>query len=503
MTRDKVALCSVWDKVGLDIFCKQLSERGWKLMASGGTASHIRDCGVDVIEVSDYTRSPEVIGGRVKTLHPAIHAGILARNCSADRNELKSNGWYEIDMVIANLYPFEDVISEPLSTIEKTIDNIDIGGVTLLRAAGKNYHRCTVVSDPEDYGVIIDFLDRSGVDIEIRKRLALKAFDCTSQYDSVIARHLSKGEIFDLRGYHNAELDYGENPHQEAAFYSWQRGDGVLGGRVHDGKEVSYNNVLDMDNAIRVMRSYKDVTAVVMKHNSPCGIATRQDVYQAVNDAIACDTVSAFGSVVGVNRVIDIETANLLKGLFVECVVAPGFENGALEIFRKKKNCKLLEVTDLYGSELRKEVRSVTGGLLVQSVDVGGMKQSEIDTVSNRRPTQAEFRNLVFAWTACKHVKSNAIVLANGLATTGIGGGQPSRVQSVEIAISTAGQTATGSVMASDAFFPFADGIELAAKAGITAVIQPGGSIRDNEVIDAVNEYSMTMVFTGKRHFKH
>ena len=503
MTGDKVALCSVWDKVGLDKFCRQLSERGWKLMASGGTASHIRECGVDVIEVSDYTRTPEVIGGRVKTLHPAIHAGILARDSSADRNELKSKGWHEIDMVIVNLYPFRDVIADPLSTIEIAIENIDIGGVALLRAAGKNYHRCTVVSDPEDYDVIIDCLDSNGIDMDVRKKLALKAFGCTSQYDSAIASYLGDGEIFDLRGYHSAQLGYGENPHQDGTLYSWHRGGNVLGGRVHDGKEVSYNNVLDMNNTIGVLRSYKDVTAVIMKHNAPCGIATRGNVYEAIRDAIACDPVSAFGSVVGVNRVIDIDGANSIKDLFVECVVAPGFEKGALDILRKKKKCRLLEVADLYGRQEIHEVRSVTGGLLVQSVDAEDMKEDEIDTVSSRMPTETELENLIFAWTACKHVKSNAIVLANRMATAGIGGGQPSRVQSVEIAIRTAGQTASGSVMASDAFFPFPDGIELAAKYGITAVIQPGGSIRDNQVVDAVNSHNMAMVFTGKRHFKH
>ena len=503
MKNKKVALCSVWNKTGLDKFCSNLSERGWMLVATGGTAAHIQDCGVEVVEVSEYTGSPEVLGGRVKTLHPALHAGILARRSASDLRELRYQGWFQIDMVIANLYPFEDVISDASATIEMAIESIDIGGVALLRAAAKNFDRCTVVSGPEDYQMVIDSIDNKGLSAQMRKQLALKAFRRTSQYDRAISDYISDDESFEIRGHHLAQLGYGENPHQHASLYSLGKFSGPLGGRVLDDKDVSYNNVLDMDNSIRVLRSYSDTTAVVMKHNAPCGIASGESVAHAVRAAIACDPVSAFGSVIGVNGKLDIETANELKGLYVECVVATHYEKGALELLRKKGKCRLLEVPKLDEVHDTHEIRSVGGGFLVQTADSAVTPYNEMKIVSARHPTDNEQEDLLFAWTACKHVKSNAIVLANGLCTTGIGGGQPSRVQSVEIAIRSAGGKAKGSVMGSDAFFPFPDGVELAANAGISAVIQPGGSIRDDQVVDAANKHGMAMVFTGKRHFKH
>ena len=503
MKSEKVALCSVSDKSGLDKICESLTNIGWKLLASGGTATYIRDCGYDVIEVSDYTGSPEVIGGRVKTLHPAIHAGILARDNTSDCNDLAANGWYLIDMVIVNLYPFKDVVADPQATLESAVENIDIGGVALLRAGAKNYQRCTIVSSPDDYDLVVDRITNDELDIETRKLLAVKAFNYSSEYDRAIFNYMNYDETYDARAYHVNKLGYGENPHQKGALYSWRNGGGPLGGKVHDGKGISYNNVLDMDNAIRVLRTYRDTTAVIMKHNSPCGIATRKNIVAAINDAIACDPTSAFGSVVGVNRTIDVDGANALKRLFVECVVAPGYHQEALEILRNKKKCRLLEVPNLYKIDKLEEIRSVTGGLLMQTSDIVDLDKSELEVVSYRTPTDNEVGDLVFAWNACKHVKSNAIVLACNLVTTGIGGGQPNRVQAVEIAVRAAGDKAQGSVMASDAFFPFADGVERAADSGVTAIIQPGGSIRDEQVIEAANKSDMAMIFTGSRHFRH
>jgi phosphoribosylaminoimidazolecarboxamide formyltransferase/IMP cyclohydrolase len=341
------------------------------------------------------------------------------------------------------------------------------------------------------------------LDIETRKSLAVKAFDCSSEYDKAIFNYIKCDETYDARAYHVAKLGYGENPHQKGALYSWSNGGGPLGGKVHDGKAISYNNVLDMDNAVRVLRTYMDTTAVIMKHNAPCGIATRKSIVAAINDAIACDRTSAFGSVVGVNRTIDVDGANALKGLFVECIVALGYHPEALEILREKKKCRLLEVPNLYKTDKLEEIRSVTGGLLMQTTDMVELDESELQVVSDRPPTANEVCDLIFAWNACRYVKSNAIVLARDLVTTGIGGGQPNRVQSVEIAIRAAGARAQGSVMASDAFFPFADGVEKAAVSGITAIVQPGGSIRDEEVIEAANMSNVTMVFTGRRHFRH
>jgi phosphoribosylaminoimidazolecarboxamide formyltransferase/IMP cyclohydrolase len=503
MKSDKVALCSVSDKSGLDKLCQSLTNIGWKLLASGGTASYIRDCGHDVIEVSDYTGSPEVMGGRVKTLHPAIHAGILARDNASDCNELETNGWYLIDMVIVNLYRFQDVVADPQATLESAVENIDIGGVALLRAGAKNFQRCTIVSSPDDYDLVIDRITNDKLDIEIRKSLAIKAFNCSSEYDRAIFNYMNYDETYDARAYHVDKLGYGENPHQKGALYSWNNGGGPLDGKVHDGKAISYNNVLDMDNAVRVLRTYKDTTAVIMKHNAPCGIATRKNIVAAINDAIECDPTSAFGSVVGVNRTIDVDAANTLKGLFVECVVAPGYHPKALNILRRKKKCRVLEVPNLYKIDELEEIRSVTGGLLVQTTDMVDLDKSELEVVSYRTPTDNEVCDLIFAWNACKHVKSNAIVMARNLVTTGIGGGQPNRVQSVEIALRAAGGKAKGSVMASDAFFPFADGVEKATVSGITAIIQPGGSIRDEQVIEAANRSNIAMVFTGRRHFRH
>ncbi|MBH27827.1 MAG: bifunctional phosphoribosylaminoimidazolecarboxamide formyltransferase/inosine monophosphate cyclohydrolase [Chloroflexi bacterium] len=503
MALRKVALCSVWDKTGLEKFCQDLLERGWTIMASGGTAAHIRRGGVDVVDVSEYAGSPEVLGGRVKTLHPAIHAGILARRCAADRLELQNQGWMQIDMVVANLYPFQEVVSDPSATIEMAIESIDVGGVALMRAAAKNYDRCTVVPSPGDYDIIVENIDNNSLSVDIRKELAVKAFRLTSEYDRTIFDYLEEDETIEIRGHHIGKLGYGENPHQKACLYSWRKGNGPLGGRVLNDKALSYNNVLDMDNAVRVLTSYNEPTAVVMKHNAPCGIASRHNVAEAVREAIACDSISAYGGVIAVNRILDVEVAKVLKELFVECIVAPGYEQKALKLLEMKSKCRLLELSSLGDIKDDHEIRSVIGGMLVQSVDNDVTPYDEMKIVSTRHPGDKEKQDLLFAWKACKHVKSNAIVLAKQLTTTGIGGGQPSRVQSVEIAIRSAGANANGSVMASDAFFPFPDGVDAAGKAGITAVIQPGGSIRDGEVLDVVNQRGMAMIHTGKRHFKH
>lgn len=513
-------LASVTDKTGLVEFAKKIASGTQKVsfLASGGTASTLEQGGVSVRTVADFTNSPEMLGGRVKTLHPNIHAALLARNTEADLSEIKSRGIEPIDIMVCNLYAFEKTISKQGVSEADCIENIDIGGIALLRAAAKNFARVTVLCDPSDYDAVADeFLQNGAISLETRKRLAAKAFAVCTQYDSAITDWFTGGTEKTIRGYKLQDLRYGENPHQAASLYTDKAGDGVLGGALLQGKELSYNNILDCDAAWRAVSLFETPAAVVVKHLTPCGIAalgTNEkscNVYKAVKAAIACDSVSAYGSIIAVNTTFDTKALEAFGTLFVECLIAPKFTDEAKELLAKKKNWRVIEAPFAAKSQTR-EFRSVIGGFLVQDVDHGDPSSAEYKVATAKKPTDAERAVLNFAWKACTLVKSNSIVLATpidpanpeaGSCTVGIGCGQPNRVDAARHAIERAGNRAKGSVLASDAFFPFPDTVQVAANAGISAIIQPGGSIRDDLSIEECNKNGMSMLFTGVRHFKH
>jgi phosphoribosylaminoimidazolecarboxamide formyltransferase / IMP cyclohydrolase len=503
------AILSVYDKSGLVEFASGLSALGWSLIASGGTARALRQAGLTVTEVADYTGSPEVLGGRVKTLHPAIHAGLLARSAAEDRGQLAQLGWELIDLAAVNLYPFEETIARPDVALEEAVENIDIGGVALIRAAAKNFARVCLVCDPADYLAVLAELRTGGVSLERRRALAVKGFQQTRRYDAAISAYLAGGKADEtgtaplhLDLYPVSSLRYGENPHQQATLYAYQPEAGPLGGRLLQGKALSYNNLLDLDAAWRAAVSFERPTVCIVKHLSPCGLASGDSLAAAYPQALESDPISAFGGVIATNRPFDDQTAHALGDLFVECIAAPGFEPDALQTLGRRKNLRLVSMEALK-IEPDIELRSVNAGVLRQSVDLGDPPETEWRAVSQRQPDEAELRALHFAWKACQHVKSNAIVFVQGEATVGIGGGQPNRVDCVRIAAQRAGGRARGAVMASDAFFPFPDSVEEAAKAGITAIVSPGGSVRDAEAIAAADAHGMAMVFTGVRHFRH
>ncbi len=509
------ALISVSDKSNIVEFAKSLVELGWDLVSSGGTSRVLSEAGISVTPIEQLTQLPEMLGGRVKTLHPAIHAGILSRDTESDHSELTQHGYAPIKMVVCNLYPFRNTVTQAGVTLQEAVEQIDIGGVTLLRAAAKNFFHVISVCGPDDYNRIIASLRAtSEVDLALRRELAIKTFAHTRDYDTAIHAYLSRRTMTAAMtdelplqvsiGMHKIEdLRYGENPHQLGAYYGHQPDAGPLGGKLLSGKQLSYNNILDLNAAWRAVSSYDEPTVVVVKHLTPTGIASGESLAEAFPLALRSDPVSAFGSVIAVNRPVDEPLVEALGTLFVEAIAAPSFTSEAQEeLASKRKNCRLLQMTHPFdGSE--PEIRSVHKGLLLQRVDLGDPEGIVLKTVSQRHPTQQEINALKFAWKAVQHVKSNAIVLAVPNAVVGVGGSLPSRVDAVRLAAKKAGDRAKGAVMASDAFFPFADGIEEAVKAGITAIIQPGGSIRDGEVIEAANKANLAMVFTGTRHFRH
>ncbi len=497
------AILSVHDKTGLVDFARGLNELGWDLIASGGTARLLVENGIPTMEVADYTGSPEILGGRVKTLHPAIHGGLLARNTEADRQTLANLGWDFIDLVAVNLYPFEATIAKPDVTRAEAIENIDIGGVTLIRAAAKNNDRVTLVCDPADYPRILKHLQAGSIPAEVRQELALKGFCLTAHYDSAISAYLAgdkKAETLTL--YPVQSLRYGENPHQKAMLYGYSANSTPLGGKVLQGKELSYTNLLDMDAAWRAAVSFEKTAVCIVKHLSPCGMACGETVEIAYRAALASDPVSAYGGVIACNREIDGAAAAVMAELFVECIAAPAFSEEARAVYSKKTNCRLLLMPDLK-IDPQVEYRSINRGMLKQAIDFGDPAETEWKVISERQPSEAEWASLRFAMKACQHVKSNSIVFVQGEATVGIGGGQPNRVDCVRIAIQRAGERAKNAVMASDAFFPFPDSVEVAAQAGITAIVFPGGSIRDAESIAEANKNHMALVATGVRHFRH
>jgi phosphoribosylaminoimidazolecarboxamide formyltransferase / IMP cyclohydrolase len=506
------ALLSVSDKTNIVEFAQGLHQLGWELIASGNTAKLLRDNRLPVTEVSDYTKSPEMLGGRVKTLHPAIHGGLLARATSEDHNELKKFGWDYIDLVAVNLYPFAKTVEKPDVDLAEVIENIDIGGVTLIRAAAKNYQRVILTCDPTDYLTILNKIKSNAIDLAMRKQLAVKGFALTAQYDQEINNYLitphpafghplPQGERVNLVLYPIQELRYGENPHQAATLYGFEPNTGPLGGKLIQGKPLSYNNLLDLDAAWRVVLSFAGPTICIVKHLSPCGIASDDDLTQAFAAALACDPVSAFGGIIASNQIIDEAMVLALGDLFVEAIVAPAFTEQALKLLAKRINCRVLEIKNKKLNNI--EYRSIQNNFLKQELDQGDPKNSEWKVVTQRQPTEQEWQSLQFAWRVCQPVKSNAIVLAQGTAAIGIGGGQPNRIDCLRIAAERAGIKIKNSVLASDAFFPFADTVELAAQLGIAAIIQPGGAKRDAEVITAADKANIAMVFTGVRHFRH
>ncbi len=510
----KQAILSVYDKTGLLPFAQGLTALGWTLIASGGTARALTGAGLDVTAVSAITGSPEMLGGRVKTLHPAIHGGILARDIPADQADLAAQNIQPIDLVVCNLYPFQQTIAQKDVTLAEAVEQIDIGGVTLLRAAAKNFARVAVVCDPADYETVLAGLRAGTLDEAARRRLAAKAFALTRDYDTAVAAYIGETEKnllpqqMTLNLVRTQALRYGENPHQAAALYAPDLDAKPLGGTLLQGKPLSYNNLLDLDAAWRAAQPFDDPTVVIVKHLSPCGIATAQTASLAFPPALASDPVSAFGSVIAVNRPVDAAFAAAVEtaSLFIEAVIAPSFSQEAQQWFAKhKKNCRLIATPEPILSNL--EIRAILGGFLAQEADAGDPPSAAWQVVSQRQPTVDEWAALRFGWTAVQHVKSNAIVFANstaaGAATVGIGGGLPSRVDAVKLAAVKAGHKAHGAVMASDAFFPFPDGVTAAAKAGVTAVIEPGGSIRDEAVIAAADKLGLALVFTHARHFRH
>ncbi|HET7521764.1 MAG TPA: bifunctional phosphoribosylaminoimidazolecarboxamide formyltransferase/IMP cyclohydrolase [Bacillales bacterium] len=509
----KRALISVSDKQGLVPFAKELAEQGVEILSTGGTKRALEEARLDVTSVSDVTDFPEILDGRVKTLHPNIHSGLLAiRNNDEHVQQLQEHGIEPIDLVVVNLYPFRETIAKPDVTFEDAIENIDIGGPSMLRAAAKNHGDVTVVVDPSDYGVVLEELKTAGtVGRETRRKLAAKVFRHTAAYDALIANYLTEqvGEEFPeqltLTYEKKQDLRYGENPHQQAAFYKEPLGSAnsiAQANQLH-GKELSYNNINDANAALRMINEFTEPAAVAVKHMNPCGIGVGETLFEAFGRAYEADPVSIFGGIVAVNREVDESVATKLKEIFLEIIIAPSFSEEARELLTKKKNLRLLEIDMSGEAAAEKQLTGVRGGLLVQDEDRYGLEQAKVSVATKREPTEEEWKALELAWKIVKHVKSNAIVLTNAVQTVGIGAGQMNRVGAAEIAIEQAAEKIEGAVMASDAFFPMDDTVEAAGKAGIKAIIQPGGSIRDEDSIKKADEYGIAMVFTGVRHFKH
>ncbi|BAB04352.1 bifunctional phosphoribosylaminoimidazolecarboxamide formyltransferase/IMP cyclohydrolase [Halalkalibacterium halodurans] len=507
------ALVSVSNKEGIVPFAKALVEHEVEIVSTGGTKRALQEAGIPVTGISDVTGFPEILDGRVKTLHPNIHGGLLAmRERDEHLAQLNEHHIRPIDFVVVNLYPFQQTIAKPEATFADAIENIDIGGPSMLRAAAKNHQHVTVVVDPVDYETVLkELADQGNVATETKRRLAAKVFRHTAAYDAMIAEYLTDAvgeespESLTVTFEKKQDLRYGENPHQKATFY--QKPLGAKASIAHakqlHGKELSYNNINDADAALSIVKEFKEPAAVAVKHMNPCGVGTGETIKEAFDKAYEADPVSIFGGIIALNREVDVETAKTLKEIFLEIIIAPSFSEEALDVLTSKKNLRLLTLPLNEENQAEKRITSIHGGALVQEEDTYGFEEAEIKIPTKREPTEAEWEALKLAWRVVKHVKSNAIVLADGQMTVGVGAGQMNRVGAAKIAIEQAGEKAAGSVMGSDAFFPMGDTVELAAKAGITAIIQPGGSIRDEESIENADKHGIAMVFTGVRHFKH
>jgi len=517
MASIKRALISVSDKTGVVEMAKGLEALGAQILSTGGTAKVLREAGVTVTDVAAYTGSPEILDGRVKTLHPKIHGGLLGRrSVPAHVEQMEQQGIGPIDVVVVNLYPFEATIAKPNCPFEEAIENIDIGGPSMLRSAAKNHEDVLVVVDPTDYKRVLDAAKAGTVSHALRRELAMKVFQHTARYDSLIAGYLERqvqgGEIkfpriLSLQFELAETLRYGENPHQLGAFYRELNSNepSVSRGKILHGKAMSYNNFLDANSALELAKEYDDCAVAIIKHNNPCGAALGTTPVEAYVKARETDPVSAFGGVIAFNRPVDLAAAKEITSTFVEVVIAPGFAEDALAELKRKKDLRLLDVGPL--TKMKQEgfdLKKLVGGLIVQDRDLGVLTDIRtLQVPTMRKPTDEEYAACAFAWKVCKHVKSNAIIYAKPGQTVGIGAGQMSRVDSVKLAAMKAQMPVKGCVMASDAFFPFRDGLDAAAQAGITAVIQPGGSIRDSEIIKAADEHGLAMILTGMRHFRH
>lgn len=520
MIKIERALISVYDKTDLLDLANTLVGYGVEILSTGGTARHLRDGGIEIVDVSDYTGFPEMLDGRVKTLHPKIHGGLLAQWDNSEHvDQANANGIRPIDMVICNLYPFEATIAKPDVTLEEAIENIDIGGPTMIRAAAKNYNHVSVLTDPNQYlDIISDLKNNDGcISDERRFELATSAFIHTANYDRVISNYLTnlhsgaKFENFLTLHYQQADsLRYGENPHQDAAFYRTETKPSPCAAwaKQLNGPALSYNNILDLDAALEIVKDFNTPTCAIIKHNNPCGLASAENLQDAFTNALECDRTSAFGSIVGVNRKVTIQTANTIRdaaksGVKIEAIIAPSYTEKALNALSRVESRRILETGSLSDAESTMQMRHINGGVLLQEEDAHNIDKSELKVATQCEPTEREIESLLFAWKACKHVKSNCILLAQGTRTVGIGAGQMSRVDAAIIAVRKAGGKSQDAVLASDAFFPFPDGVEIAGDAGIRAIIQPGGSVNDESVIKTADKYGMAMVLTGIRHFRH
>ena len=508
----KRALISVSNKDNITEFAKGLIELDYEIISTGGTLRVLKEAGIEAIAIDEVTGFPEIMDGRVKTLHPSVHGGLLAKRSNPNHmKQLEENNIETIDMVVVNLYPFKETLKKIDVSKEEIIENIDIGGPAMLRSAAKNFADVAVVVDPADYGKVIAGLKEKNLDFGQRRQLAAKVFRHTANYDAMIAAYFAAEteeafpETYTVTYEKVQDLRYGENPHQAAAFYKNVLDKSVslaTAAQLH-GKELSYNNIQDANAALEILAEYEEPAAVAVKHMNPCGIGVAEDLNTAFERAYDADPISIFGGIVAVNCEVDVVTARKLSEIFLEIVIAPGYTKEAFEILSRKKNIRLLELEMKQETSINHKLTTVNGGVLIQGQDDGKVTQDGLTVATKRSPDEQELKDLLFAWRAVKHVKSNAIVLAKDNQTIGVGAGQMNRIGSAKIAIEQAGEKAKGSVLASDAFFPMPDTVEAAVEAGVTAIIQPGGSKRDQDSIDVCDEHGITMVYTGMRHFKH
>ena len=502
------ALISVFDKTGLDKLAKEFVSRGIEIMSTGGSAKFLRDKNIKVTDVSDYTNFPEIMDGRVKTINPLVEGGILGLRDKHEK-DAKDNNIKWIDIVICNLYPFSETISKNDCDQALALENVDIGGPTMIRSAAKNVGWVTVIVDPNDYDYLLENItDENEIDFDSRSFFSAKAFGHTAQYDTIIHNYLKPEKLsddFTLTFTKHSEMRYGENPHQAAAAYTipGDRSNNILNAKIHQGKKLSYNNIMDADAALSCLKEFNSTACVIVKHANPCGVALGANMLNVYKRAFNADSLSAFGGIIAINQPCDDILAKEISKVFVEIVLAPAFTKKSLEIFSKKKNLRILEVGNIHSREQLLEVRNVVGGVIVQETDTSILSEDNLQVVTENKPSDNDMKTMLFGWKVLKHVKSNGILIVKDNTTVGVGAGQVSRVDSVDIAMNKSGDSIKDSILCSDAFFPFRDSIDKIAGSGIKAVLQPGGSVRDDEVISACNEHGIAMVFTGQRCFKH
>ena len=502
------ALISVFDKTGLDKLAKEFVSRGIEIMSTGGSAKFLRDKNIKVTDVSDYTNFPEIMDGRVKTINPLVEGGILGLRDKHEK-DAKDNNIKWIDIVICNLYPFSETISKNDCDQALALENVDIGGPTMIRSAAKNVGWVTVIVDPNDYDYLLENMtDENEIDFDSRSFFSAKAFGHTAQYDTIIHNYLKPEKLsddFTLTFSKHSEMRYGENPHQAAAAYTipGDRSNNILNAKIHQGKKLSYNNIMDADAALSCLKEFNSTACVIVKHANPCGVALGANMLNVYKRAFNADSLSAFGGIIAINQPCDDILAKEISKVFVEIVLAPAFTKKSLEIFSKKKNLRVLEVGNIQSREQLLEVRNVVGGVIVQETDTSILSEDNLQVVTENKPSDSDIKTMLFGWKVLKHVKSNGILIVKDNTTVGVGAGQVSRVDSVDIAMNKSGDSIKDSILCSDAFFPFRDSIDKIAGSGIKAVLQPGGSVRDDEVISACNEHGIAMVFTGQRCFKH